>query len=888
MGLTVLICCICITAYAQTVFPYRDSSLPVESRVKDLLSRMNPEEKFWQLFMIPGAIENGGDEKYKNGIFGFQVSADSKNGDAAQQMLVYHSTEDALSLARKINASQKYFIEKTRLGIPIIAFDEVLHGLVRGGATSFPQAIALAATWDTALVYEVAHAIAVETKARGIRQVLSPVINIASDPRWGRVEETYGEDPFLVSEMGVAFISAFEKMNIITTPKHFIANVGDGGRDSYPIHWNERLLDEIYFPPFEAAIKRGGARSMMTAYNSLDGIPCSANNWLLNKKLKGEWNFKGFVISDAGAVGGALVLHHTAKDYPESGAQAISNGLDVIFQTAYEHYTLFNPPFLDGQINTQKIDDAVSRILRAKFELGLFEQPYTDEGEAQKWINNNSHKAIARKAARESMVLLKNDHGVLPFSGSIHSIAVIGTDAVESRLGGYSGPGNGKISMLDGIKERAGSGIKISYAPGSGRVSPEWTPVSAEWLSTIANGKKENGLQGTYFNNITLSGNPVLSRTDAGIDFQWTILPPAPSMNSDFYSVRWKGQIHAPKSGHFQIGLDGNDGFRLYINKKLLIDNWKKQTHSTMLTDFFFDEKESYDIQVEFFEPVGNAQIRLIWNAGITNDQDEKIRDAVTTAKQADIVVIVAGIEEGEFRDRAKLNLPGKQEEMIRQIAAIGKPVVVLLVGGSAITMTGWLDKVSSVVDAWYAGEEGGHAVADLLFGDYNPSGRLPIGFPVSEAQLPWVYNHKPTGRGDDYNNLTGLPLFPFGFGLSYTRFAYSDMVLEKNSIAVFDSTRIKCKVKNIGSVAGDEVVQLYIRDVLATMSRPVMELKGFRRIHLLPGEEKELVFAITPSMIAMLDENLHRLVEPGDFRIMIGASSRDIRLKETLSVVAH
>jgi beta-glucosidase len=326
---------------------------------------MTPEEKFWQLFMIPGAIENNNEEKYKNGIFGFQVSADSKNGDAAQQLLVYNATDDAFTLAKKINSSQKYFIENTRLGIPIIAFDEVLHGLVRGGATSFPQAIALAATWDTALVYEVAHAIAIETQARGIRQVLSPVINIASDPRWGRVEETYGEDPFLVSQMGVAFISTFEKMNIITTPKHFIANSGDGGRDSYPIHWNERLLDEIYFPPFEAAIKRGGARSVMTAYNSLDGVPCSANNWLLNKKLKGDWHFSGFVISDAGAVGGANVLHFTAKDYPESGEQAISNGLDVIFQTAYDHHNLFIPPFLNGQIAGNKIDDAVSRVLRA-------------------------------------------------------------------------------------------------------------------------------------------------------------------------------------------------------------------------------------------------------------------------------------------------------------------------------------------------------------------------------------------------------------------------------------------------------------------------------------------------------------------------------------------
>jgi len=883
-----LILCAAFPAYAQSLLPYKDSTIPVEARVKDLLSRMNPEEKFWQLFMIPGAVGTGEEVKYKNGIFGFQVSADAKNGDAAQQMLVYHSTEDALSLAKKINASQKYFVEKSRLGIPIIAFDEVLHGLVRGGATSFPQAIALAATWDTALVYEVAHAIAVETKSRGIRQVLSPVINIAGDVRWGRVEETYGEDPFLTSAMGVAFVSAFEKMNIITTPKHFIANVGDGGRDSYPIHFNERLLEEIYFPPFEAVIKKGGARSIMTAYNSLDGIPCSANNWLLNKKLKGEWHFTGFVISDAGAVGGALVLHYTAKDYPESGAQAISNGLDVIFQTAYDHYTLFIPPFLDGQISTQKIDEAVSRVLRAKFELGLFEHPYTDEAEAGKWVNNNSHKVIARNAALESIVLLKNENQSLPFSTAIHSIAVIGTDAVESRLGGYSGPGNGKISILDGIKERAGQNIKVSYAPGCGRIMEEWMTVPAAYLSTVVDGKKETGLQGTYFNNISLSGHPVLTRTDAALDFQWTISPPAASVNGDFYSVRWTGQIQAPKSGHYKLGLDGNDGYRLYIKKQLLIDNWKKQTYSTELKDFFFDEHMSYDITVEFFEPVGNAHIRLVWNAGITNDRDEKIREAVAAVKQSDIAVVVAGIEEGEFRDRAMLNLPGAQEEMIRQVAATGKPTVVVLVGGSAITMNGWLDKVNSVVDAWYPGEEGGHAVAAVLFGDYNPAGRLPITFPLSEAQLPLVYNHKPTGRGDDYNNLSGLPLFPFGFGLSYTRFEYSGMVLEKNSIGTHDSTRVRCTIKNTGNEAGDEVVQLYIRDLLSTVARPVMDLKGFQRIHILPGQEKELVFTIKPSSLAMLDENLQWLVEPGDFRIMIGASSKDIRLKETLTVVSR
>jgi beta-glucosidase len=883
-----LLCCAVCTGYTQAVLPYKDAHLAVEVRVKDLLSRMTPEEKFWQLFMIPGSIEKGDEEKYRNGIFGFQVSADSKNGDAAQQMLVYHSAEDALSLEKKINSSQKYFIEKTRLGIPIIAFDEVLHGLVRGGATSFPQAIALAATWDTALVHDVANAIAVETRARGIRQVLSPVINIASDVRWGRVEETYGEDPFLTSEMGVAFVSAFEKLNIITTPKHFIANVGDGGRDSYPIHWNERLLDEIYLPPFEAVIKRGGARSVMTAYNSLDGIPCSANNWLLNKKLKGEWNFTGFVISDAGAVGGATVLHFTAKDYPVSGEQAINNGLDVIFQTAYDHYKLFIPPFLDGRITPQNIDEAVSRILRAKFELGLFEHPYANEGDAQNWVNNNTHKAIARKAALESIVLLKNDNHVLPFSKSIHSIAVIGSDAVEARLGGYSGPGNGKINILDGIRERAGANIKILYAPGCGRTTDEWITVPSEYLRSEVNGKIESGLQGAYFNNISLNGSPVLTRTDASVDFQWTLSPPAPSVNGDFYSVRWTGKIHAPKSGHFKIGLDGNDGYRLYINKELLIDNWKKQSYSTLLKDFLFDENTSYDIQIEFFEPVGNAHIRLVWNAGIPEDWNEKVREAVNAASQSDIAVVVAGIEEGEFRDRALLNLPGHQEDLIRQVAATGKPTVVLLVGGSAVTMNGWLDKVNSIVDTWYGGEEGGHAVAEILFGDYNPSGRLPITFPISEAQLPLVYNHKPTGRGDDYNNLSGLPLFPFGFGLSYTQIAYSEMSLEKNNIGTHDSTHVKFHLKNTGNIEGDEVVQLYIHDLLATIARPVMELKGFQRIHLLPGEEKDVVFAITPNMLAMLDENMHSLVEPGDFRIMIGASSRDIRLKETLSVVSH
>lgn len=871
------------SSFSQAQLPYKNSKLPIEERVNDLLSRMTLEEKFWQMFMIPGDLDEG-KEKYRNGLFGFQVSTKG-NADAAGQLLNYSSPATALETAKKINSIQKYFVEETRLGIPIIAFDETLHGLVREGATAFPQAIGLSATWDTQMMNRVAETIARETKSRGIRQILSPVVNVASDVRWGRVEETYGEDPFLSSEMGVAFVSAFEKMDVITTPKHFLANSGDGGRDSYPIDFNERLLEEIYLPPFKACFERGGSRSVMTSYNSLDGSPCTANNWLLNKKLKQQMNFKGFVISDASAVGGANVLHFTAKDYPDASANAINNGLDVIFQTDYEHYKLFIPPFLDGRINEKIIDEAVKRVLTAKFQLGLFEHPYVNESEVNKWNGNQDHKRLAKEAAMKSIVLLKNEKDVLPLQKSIKSLAMIGTDAVEARLGGYSGPGNGKINILDGIKNKLGKATKVMYAPGCGRQSPESVVIPSENLFTDVNGKRENGLAAEYFNNVGLTGKPALTRIDRELNFRWTLYSPHPDINYDFYSVRWVGKLKAPATGNFKIGLDGNDGYRLYLNGKLVIDNWRNQTYSIRLADYYFEKDKEYDIKVEFFESSGSVWFKLIWNVGVDNDWQKKIDDAVSIAKNSDAAVVVVGIEEGESLDRAYLSLPGHQEEMINQIAATGKPVVVVLIGGSAITMTNWIDNVSSIVDAWYPGEEGGNALADVLFGDYNPAGRLPITFPVAEGQLPLVYNHKPTGRTDDYVNLTGQPLFPFGFGLSYTKFEYSNLRFDKKHIAKNESTSVHCTVKNIGTRAGEEVVQLYVRDLLASVARPMKELKGFQRISLEPGEEKEISFSITPDLLKMLNEQMKWVVEPGDFRIMIGASSKDIRLRDILTV---
>jgi len=867
---------------AQEIPPYKNPELSVDERVADLLERMTLEEKFWQMFMIPGDLQDDMSQ-YKNGVFGFQVASKGKQATAAEQLMDYGSSGTAWEMTDKVNKLQRYFVEETRLGIPLIPFNEALHGLTRDGATAFPQAIALAATWDTSLVAEVARAITRETRTRGIRQILSPVLNIARDVRWGRVEETYGEDPYLTTQMGLAFISQFEKAGVITTPKHFVANVGAGGRDSYPISFNERLLEEIYFPAFKAVFKKAGARSVMTAYNSLDGTACTANDWLLRKKLKGEWGFDGFVISDAGATGGSNVLHFTAANYAESTKQAVEGGLDVMFQTSYNHAPLFWEAFEKGMIDEKVIDEAVSRILRAKFELGLFENPYVDPDEAAKWNGHKTHRELARVAASKSMVLLQNKNNVLPLHKS-EKIALIGYDAKAARLGGYSGPGNNKVSMYDGVVNAIGT-ENVLWAEGVPIKDVSHVPVANEFLSTLSHGETVPGIQAEYFDNIKLSGEPKVTRIEQKAQGAWTLFSPHESIPYDWFSVRWTGKIKAPKAGTFKIGVEGNDGYRLYLNGKLFIDNWKKQSYQAILKEFSFEADKEYDIRLEYYEPAGNAIVKLVWDATVENPWQQKIAEAVEVAQQSDVAVVFGGINEGEFRDRALLALPGHQEELIKAVAATGKPTVVVLTGGSAITMSNWMNEVDGILMAWYPGENGGNGFADVLFGDANPAGRLPITFPVDEAQCPLYYNHKPTGRGDNYHNLTGQPLFPFGFGLSYTSFEYSDLKFSENTIAPNENVVVTCSVKNTGKVSGEEVVQLYIRDVLASVSRPIKELKGFQRIALKPGEQQTVSFELTPETFTMLNKEMERVVEPGDFRIMIGASSKDIRLRGILKV---
>ncbi|MNU19274.1 Xylan 1,4-beta-xylosidase precursor [compost metagenome] len=860
---------------------YKDPKQPIEARVQDLLKRMTPEEKFWQCFMIPGDLDNVPKDQYSHGIFGLQVSAGNQGGGVAGQLLKYNANEDAERLAKKINAIQKYFVEESRLGIPIIPFDEALHGLMREGATAFPQAIGLSATFNPELMKEVSTAIAKESKLRGIRQILTPVVNLANDVRWGRTEETYGEDPFLTSVMGVNFVSSFENMGIITTPKHFLANVGEGGRDSYPIHWSKRYLEETHLIPFQKAFNQGKSRSVMTSYNLLDGRPSTANHWLLTEKLKKEWNFKGFVISDASAVGGANVLHFTAKDYDDASAQAINAGLDVIFQTEHQHYKLFIPPFLDGRISKERIDDAVARVLRAKFELGLFEDPYVSNKNIEE-LKKINHKPLAEKVAIESFVLLQNNNQTLPISENTKKILVVGTDAVDARLGGYSGPGNKKVSILDGIKNFVkNKNIEITYSKGIDWNLKQFVTIPTEFLSF----ENQKGLKGNYFSNSDLKGNPAFEKQDEQLNFKWTLYSPnAEKLQSDNYSVRWTGKLEAPNSGKYQLGLRGNDGFRLYLNGKLLIDNWEKLSYSTKTVELDLNKGQRSDIVIEFHENRGEANIELIWNYGLNNYQKE-FNDALKLAQNADYIIVTAGIHEGEFQDRSSLSLLGNQEKFIDEVSKLNKPTTVILVGGSAIKTTDWKDKVGAILDVWYPGEEGGNALAKVLFGAENPSGKLPITFPIEEGQLPLTYNHHPTGRGNDYHDLSGEPLYPFGFGLSYTTFEISDLQLNKTKYSENDIIVAKVNVKNTGSKDGSEVVQLYVKDLLASVSRPIIELKGFKKVFLKTGESKQISIEVPVKELQFLDEKMNWIVEKGIYRIFVGNSSKNLPLKQNIEV---
>jgi beta-glucosidase len=856
-------------AARRAVRPWMNAELPVARRAQLLLRAMTLEEKFWQLYMAPGDPRS--DSTWKHGAFGVQLLGLREPGSAP-------------GATPTTNAVQRWFVDSTRLGVPVILFEEGVHGLLQMGATVYPAAIGLAATWDTALVRAVAGNIADQSRQRGIRLLLAPVVNLARDPRWGRVEETYGEDAWLSSAMGAAFAGSLERNGVVATPKHFVANHGDGGRDSYPVALDQATLEDLYFPPFRAAIDRGGARAIMASYNSVNGVPASASPQLLTRTLRGDWKFNGIVMSDQAGVGGANVLHHTAADYAEATAQSVNAGLDVIFQSGAREAALFWPAFRDGRIARAKVDTAVARVLRLKFALGLFEQPYADSASrpGHEATPIEIGAAIAMRAAEESAVLLKNAHGLLPLSSSRRRVALIGPAPFP--LGGYTVQPNGVPTLAD-VWTLAGNGeTAIAPAPGPGITTHEWLPVAAAALTHDQGGVPEDGLRVEYFRAPDFAGEPAVVRTDRAVDFRWTFNRAARGVGADWFSARWTGTVIIPAGDSTRLAVEGDDGYRLWLDDSLVIDGDNKVSYSLRATAAA-PAPGKHRLRLEYRQTTGNGRLRLLWQQESRATDEARIAEAVAVARRSDVAVISVGVDEGEFRDRASLHLPGRQEELIERVAATGTPVVVLIAAGGAVIATPWIDHVDAVVQVFYPGQSSAEGLSRLLHGKSSPAGRLPYTVPRSEGQLPLVYDHLPTGRGDWYVDLAGEPLFPFGFGLSYTTFEYSELSLSAPSARARDTVHVRFRVKNTGTVASDEVPQLYVRHVTAPTAQPVLALRGFARIPLQPSESRDMDFPLAVTDLAVRDLDGTRRVVPHDVVLYVGASSRDLRLRGTLRI---
>jgi beta-glucosidase len=880
MKLLLIFLCCSLLVQAQL---YKDPSQPIEERVTDLLGRMSASEKAWQLFMVPSDFDTT-KCRFTDGIFGIQLFA-SALSDPTQQILNYSSSNTNLELIERANDIQKHFIENTRLGIPIIFFDEGLHGLVRAEATSFPQAIALAATFDPLLVQSAAVQIAREARLIGIRQVLSPVLNLASDVRWGRTEETFGEDPYLASQMGLAFVRPLEAAGVVCTPKHFVANVGAGGRDSYPIGLSERALYMSHYRPFLTAFHEGKARSVMTAYNSINGYSSSSSSHLLQQTLKSDWNFKGFVISDANAVGGALVLHRTAQSYGESGLGALKGGLDVIFQTDCAHFQLFEPSLLGQELAQARIDSAVARVLRVKFELGLFEQPYLELSkgkEIQKLLSEGF--AIAQKCAEASFVLLKNEpqkdlQPILPLAKD-SKILLLGEAAAVVKLGGYSGKGYQNVSIKNGLEEAFGL-KNVNYF-----ALPEKPWAAKEVVIETKNKWFEipNGFYANYFNNPTLSGAPVLNRTENQIDYHWTLYGPSELTGNGFYAARWETQLIGKLNTTLELGLAGNDGFRLYLNDTLRIDQWEKQGFHQRKIAINVREGQQYQLRIEFREPQGNGRIKLFVEEPSSIDSQTYLE--IEKVLDSDVAVIVVDYPEGEFQDRSTLALAPAQVTLIKEIKACGIPVVVVIVGGSAVTMQEWQDDASAILYNWYSGEAGGLALANILCGKVNPSGKLPFTIPQHEGQLPLSYWHEATGRGDDYITGSGEPLYPFGYGLSYTQFEYSQFNMEQKSFSLpsgNDTLEFSFLIQNTGQFDGAEAIQFYVRPIYSNETLPVQYLIDTKKVALKKGETMGFISYKIPLSKLGIPTGPGSDAYPTSFYLQIGSSSKDIRLQSPI-----
>ncbi len=843
-----------------------NSSAPLERRVNDLIARMTLEEKVSQLMNDSPAIE--------------------------------------------------------RLGIPAYNWwNECLHGVARAGrATVFPETIGLAATWDSALALRVATVISDEARAkyhefvrRGKRNIYqgltfwTPNINLFRDPRWGRGMETYGEDPYLTGQMAVNFIKGLQGddpkyLKTIATAKHYAVHSGpESTRHTFDARVSDRDLFETYLPHFEAAVREGRAQSVMCAYNSVDGLPACANPRLLEDILRKQWGFQGYVVSDCGAIGDIYLNHKSSPNAAAGVTAAIQAGTDL--NCGVEYGNLIDA-VKSGLLKESDLDLPLRRLFTARFKLGLFDPPAQVKYARIPYSVNDSpeHRQLALETARKSIVLLKNEGNTLPLRKSIRTLAVIGPDAdqAEIMLGNYNGDPTAPVTPLAGIQRKLGSEVKVLYARGSDLAAnlPNFETIPSSALFTSQGADRKNGLTGEYFasgnfdgkqhrpreltypssgkmvGDVPVNPKPAFTRVDSQVSFRWWDGAPRQDLKDDDFGVRWSGYLTAPVSGTYQIGALGMNAFEIYLDGKRIADfnNIHERSYGYGAVDL--QAGKLYAIRLDYHEFVGDADIRLVWSKPAAGtEQDE----ALKAARQADAVVMVMGLSprlEGEEMrvpvegfsggDRVLLGLPRVQEDLMQKVVATGKPVVLVLLNGSAVAVNWAHDHVPAIVEAWYPGQAGGDAIADVLFGDYNPAGRLPVTFYRSADQLPAFSDYSLKGR--TYRFFTGDPLYRFGFGLSYTSFAYSGLTVSPARTG--QAATVSVQVQNTGSRAGEEVVQLYLK---APGAGPIHSLEGFRRVALLPGERKTVQFTLKARQFARLEENGVRTAVPGDVPVWVG-----------------
>jgi beta-glucosidase len=831
-----------------TASPYADPALPVEIRVNNLISRMTLEEKVSQMSHAASAVD--------------------------------------------------------RLGIPEYDWwSEALHGVARAGrATVFPQAIGLAATWDAALMFRVATATSDEARAkhhdsvrkgrRGIYEGLtffSPNINIFRDPRWGRGMETYGEDPYLAGRLAVQFVRGLQGddpryLKTVATAKHYAVHSGpEPDRHTFNAVVDERDLRETYLPAFRAAVVEGGAGSVMCAYNRTLGEACCASDRLLRQILRNEWGFDGYVVSDCWAIQDIYATHRLVATAPEAAAMGVAAGTDLNCGVTYD--SLVAAVRL-GLITEEAVDLSLARLLRARFKLGMFDPPdLVGYANIPLTVNDSEvHRRLALEAARKSIVLLKNDGDLLPLSKDLRTLAVIGPNAddVETLLGNYNGIPAQPVTPLEGIRSKVGAGTEVFYARGSdiAKGLPSFQVVPASALRSSLRGQEISGLTSEYFDNYEWakpSPDSFSSRADSVLDFNWWEDPPLPGMRPDSFSVRWQGRLIPPETGTYALGVRVFGHARLFLDDSLIVEYSDRHVVMTRWADVELAAGEPRSITVEYRDRRADASLQLVWSKPVPDLRDA----ALAAAGAADAVILVLGLSprlEGEEMrvdvpgfaggDRIHIGLPEPQEELLRSIAALGKPTVLVLLNGSALAVNWAADNVPAIVEAWYPGQAAGLALADVLFGDYNPAGRLPVTFYRSVEQLPPFADYAMAGR--TYRYFDGEPLFPFGHGLSYTTFRYENLVLPPQ-IAAGESLNVSVDVENVGSLAGDEVVQLYLSHPDASVPVPIRALQGFDRVFLAPGERQTVSFELTPRQLSLIDSRYRRIVEPGVIEISVG-----------------